>query len=113
MRGCEAVRDLNGVLDRPARREPYSRERLPQRLALEQFLDDVGRAVVLAVTLATVLLVGAFNYVLAARLSASATTAARARAEATVGALVVRNGRIVPREGPDAGVLVLAYGYSA
>ena len=62
-------------------------------------------AVVLSVTLATVVLVGAFNYVLAGRLSASATAAARARAEAAVGALQVRNGRIVLSEAPDAGVV--------
>jgi signal transduction histidine kinase len=62
-------------------------------------------AVVLVVALAIVSLVGAFNYLLAGRLSAGATAAARARAEAAVGALVVRNGSIVPSEGPDAGVV--------
>ena len=44
---CAAARpvgDLEGVVDRLARRELPARERRAQRLALEQFLDDVGRA---------------------------------------------------------------------
>jgi two-component system OmpR family sensor kinase len=62
-------------------------------------------AVVGIVALAIVALVGSFNYILAGRLAASATAAARARAEAEVGALHVRNGRIIPAEAPDAGVV--------
>jgi signal transduction histidine kinase len=62
-------------------------------------------AVVLSVTLATIILVGAFNYVLASRLSDNAITAARARAEGVVSSLQVRNGQIVLGEAPDAGVV--------
>lgn len=62
-------------------------------------------AVVAVVVLAIVALVGSFNYVLAGRLSASATAAAQARAEAVVEALHVRQGRIVPAEAPDAGIV--------
>ena len=46
VRRREAVRDLQGVVDGLARREPPGRERRPQRLALEELLDDVRRAVV-------------------------------------------------------------------
>ena len=62
-------------------------------------------AVVAVVALAIVALVGSFNYILADRLSASATAAAQARAEAVVEALHVQHGRIVPAEAPDAGVV--------
>jgi two-component system OmpR family sensor kinase len=61
-------------------------------------------AVVAIVAVAIVTLVGSFNYVLAGRLSASATAAARARAEAVVEALHVRDGRIILAEAPDAGI---------
>jgi two-component system OmpR family sensor kinase len=61
-------------------------------------------AVVAIVAVAIVALVGSFNYVLAGRLSASATAAARARAEAVVEALHVRDGRIILTEAPDAGI---------
>jgi two-component system OmpR family sensor kinase len=61
-------------------------------------------AVVATVAVAIVALVGSFNYVLAGRLSASATAAARARAEAVVEALHVRDGRIILTEAPDAGI---------
>ena len=62
-------------------------------------------AVVVIVALAIVALVGSFNFILADRLSASAIAAARARADAKVEALHVRNGRIIPAEAPDAGVV--------
>ena len=62
-------------------------------------------AVIAIVAVATVALVGSFNYLLANRLSASATATARARAEAEVEALHVRAGRIVPAEAPDAGIV--------
>lgn len=62
-------------------------------------------AVIAIVTLATVVLVGSFNYILADRLSASATAAARAQAEAEVEGLHVEGGRIIPAEAPDAGVV--------
>lgn len=62
-------------------------------------------AVVAVVALAIVALVGSFNYILADRLSASATAAAQARAEAVVEALHIQHGRIVPAEAPDAGVV--------
>ena len=45
VRGGEAVRDLHRVVDRLALGELPAREHRPQRLALEQLLDDVGRAV--------------------------------------------------------------------
>ena len=61
-------------------------------------------AVVAIVAVAIVALVGSFNYVLAGRLSASATAAARARAEAVVETLRVRDGRIILTEAPDAGI---------
>lgn len=62
-------------------------------------------AVIAIVALATVVLVGSFNYILAGRLSASATAAARARAEAEIEALHVTGGRIIPAEAPDAGIV--------
>ena len=61
-------------------------------------------AVVAVVGVGIAALVGAFNVVLAGRLSASATTAARARAEAELQALEIRHGRIALTEAPDAGV---------
>lgn len=61
-------------------------------------------SVVAVVALAIIALVGSFNYILGSRLSASATAAAQDRAEAQVESLVVRNGRIVVAEAPDAGV---------
>ncbi len=48
VRGGEAVDDLERVVDRLARRERAAREDRAQRLAFEELLDDVGRAVVLA-----------------------------------------------------------------
>ena len=48
VRGREAVDDLERVVDRLARRELAAREDRPERLALEQLLDDVGRALVRA-----------------------------------------------------------------
>ncbi len=48
VRGGEAVDDLERVVDRLALREAAAREGRAQRLAFEELLDDVGRAVVLA-----------------------------------------------------------------
>ena len=48
VRRREALRDLQRVADRPARREGPAGEPLAQRLAFEQLRDDVGRAVVRA-----------------------------------------------------------------
>ena len=62
-------------------------------------------AVVAIVTLAIILLVGGFNVILARRMSADATGAARARAEAEVNAVIVRNGKIAAVEAPDAAVV--------
>ena len=46
VRRREAADDLERVVDRLARRELAAGEDRAQRLALEQLLDDVGRAVV-------------------------------------------------------------------
>ena len=46
VRGGQAVRDLQRVVDRLARRQLPARERRPQRLSFQQLADDVGRAVV-------------------------------------------------------------------
>lgn len=62
-------------------------------------------AVVAITALAAAALVSSFNYILADRLTASATAAARARAEAELEALHIREGRIVPAEAPDAGIV--------
>ena len=43
VRGGEAARDLERVVERLARRERARREPVAQRLALEQLRDDVGR----------------------------------------------------------------------
>ncbi len=48
VRGGEAVGDLERVVDRLALRELAAGEDRAQRLAFEELLDDVGRAVVLA-----------------------------------------------------------------
>ncbi len=48
VRGGEAVDDLEGVVDRLARRELAAGEDGAEGLAFEELLDDVGRAVVLA-----------------------------------------------------------------
>ena len=48
VRGGEAVRDLQRVVNDLALRELAARERQAQRLALEQLLDDVGRVVMRA-----------------------------------------------------------------
>ena len=45
LRGRESLRDLRRDLDRAARRQRSVRERLAQRLAVEQLLDHVGNAV--------------------------------------------------------------------
>lgn len=60
-------------------------------------------AVAFVFAVATTALLAAFNLLLADRLSANATATARARAEAQVGALKVRNGRIILNEGPEGG----------
>ncbi len=44
----EAVRNLDRVVDRPARREPASRQSRPERLALQELRDDVRSALVIA-----------------------------------------------------------------
>ena len=46
VRGGQAVRDLQRVVDRLARRDASAGERRAQRLAFEQLLHDVGRALV-------------------------------------------------------------------
>ena len=48
VRRGEAVRDLQRVVDRLSRRQLPARERRAQRLAFEQLLNDVGRALVRA-----------------------------------------------------------------
>ena len=45
VRGGQAVRDLDRVVDRLARRQSAPPDARAQGLALEQLLDDVGRAV--------------------------------------------------------------------
>jgi len=62
-------------------------------------------AVVVATAIALTVGVTAFNVLLAQRLSASATSLARAQAEAELLALRVVKGRLVPVEGPDEGRL--------
>jgi hypothetical protein len=42
VRRGQALRDLDGVVDRPARRESAARELRPQCLAFEELLHDVG-----------------------------------------------------------------------
>jgi signal transduction histidine kinase len=60
-------------------------------------------AIVAAVGLALAVALAAFYFLLGQRLSASATSLAKAQATAEVSALEIRNGALVTREGPDTG----------
>src|SRR6266700_1250139 len=46
VRGCQAMRDLQRIVDRFSLRQLPTRQRLAKRLALEQLLHDIGSAFV-------------------------------------------------------------------
>jgi signal transduction histidine kinase len=62
-------------------------------------------AIVAAVAVALAVALAAFSYLLGQRLSASATSLAKAQADAELSSVVIRNGKLVALEGPDEGTV--------